>query len=277
MKYQSPIKKLVAQVQTKKGYYKLCFTADCYHLLSTPNGVIRLSYSGAEEFALAFGDCQNRSDFDRVLQCPSDNVDEFTAFENQRIAEMDKRVIELLKLHEVHRCYIKWDGNLEVYDYREDDRAKVFEMQFEESHIGHLASGFTVERHETKKGCYIGHLVGAHDSYWKFRFKTGELEHFSHRFGLDPDLPKLTVDVVKGYIDIDGEIELIARCALKAIISLQLQHESRFGRDPYRDRILHFPFGACEDYYDGSVNELIEEIKAIQIEEEEVLDEDVPF
>ncbi|MGJ8653300.1 MAG: hypothetical protein ACSHX8_08500 [Opitutaceae bacterium] len=220
----------------------LYFTTKCYFVLTNLEGETIVSYDEAANWAAEHGFCSDRGEFNFLIHSPSGEIEESTApddvtFEAEKEVELANRFNELLQMRPFGYCFISHDSisDFVELDYDQHDEIKRMYDQERDSY-GHFGSNFSALLTSGNSKWMDGHIIGPGSKYWSLNFWCYQPESRSVGF----QLPHVWVKVNGSSVDTKGQLELIGRCAAKAILTFQISREASSGRDPFRDGISEF-------------------------------------
>lgn len=220
---------------TKNGTEHLFFTAESFLVLISEGQEHILSHDEAVEWS---GFAPYDPEFEYLINPRSETTwtQECETFEAKKKLELRKRFQELQRLPQFTLGFIAHNLDLDVVHLSDEDHDEIIRMYDQETEcLGHQRSGFAAQQ------CvpfFKGQLIREMDQFSQFEFghnKAGALAAVT----VDERIPHVWV-AVGASLKTEDQLRMFMRFAIKAILSCQVLHESRFGQDPYSAGVTEY-------------------------------------
>lgn len=223
----------------------LFFTTKCFFVDVDANGKERV-FTRAEA-AEAYGFEEGDGEFNFWVHNPSGNLydpptKEDDEFEAEKKLQLFERFAELQRLPEFEHCLISESSETRIVSLGAEDHdeiKRINQQQF--GSCGHLGSGFAASLPSLQAKWLEGNLVGKDDDFWHLKFWHTHTLKLGDAGARGQCCPHIWVNVEGSRIKSEADYSLIARCAVKAILSFHINMESFWGRDPYQRGLKKYP------------------------------------
>lgn len=223
----------------------LFFTTKCFFVDVDANW--KESVLTRAEAMEAYGFEEGEGAFNFWVHNPSGNLydppsKEDDEFEAEKKLQLFERFVELQRLPEFKHCLITQGSETRIVSLEVDDHDEIQRMNQQQLRsYGHFGSGFAASLPTYQATWLEGNLVGKDDNFWNLKFWHTHTLKLGDVGGRGQCCPHLWVNVEGSRITSEADYRLIARCAVKAILSFHVKMESFFGRDPYHRGLKKYP------------------------------------